>query len=409
MTSAPSDTAAAITARCCIAGGGPAGMMLGLLLARAGIDVVVLEKHEDFLRDFRGDTVHPSTLEVMHELGLLDRLLNRPHEKIETIGVQIGAATFQVADFRHLPTVCRFVALMPQWDFLNFLAQEGARYPGFRLLMRTEATGLLRRDGRVAGVTGSSPDGPLEIHAELTVAADGRGSALRETAGLHVTNLGAPMDVLWLRLSRLASDPAGTLGRIDAGRMFVTLNRGDYWQCAYVIPKGGDATVRAAGLDAFRSEISRLAPHFRDRVHEIADWDAVKLLTVAVNRLPEWHLDGLLCIGDSAHAMSPIGGVGINLAIQDAVAAANIVAPRFQRGSVTRDDLRAVQRRREFPTRMTQRMQLLIQNRLISGILSSTVARAPPWAVRMLDRCPMMRRLPTRILGMGFRPEHIRH
>jgi 2-polyprenyl-6-methoxyphenol hydroxylase-like FAD-dependent oxidoreductase len=409
LTSAPSDTAASITARCCIAGGGPAGMMLGLLLARAGIDVVVLEKHEDFLRDFRGDTVHPSTLEVMHELGLLDRFLTRPHEKIETIGVQIGARTFQVADFRHLPTACRFVALMPQWDFLNFLVQEGARYPGFRLLMRTEATGLLRRDGRVAGVAASGPDGPLEIHAELTVAADGRGSTLREAAGLHVANLGAPMDVLWLRLSRLASDPSGTLGRIDAGRMFVTLNRGDYWQCAYVIPKGGDATVRAAGLDAFRDEISRLAPHFRDRVHEIADWDAVKLLTVAVNRLSEWHLDGLLCIGDSAHAMSPIGGVGINLAIQDAVAAANILAPRFQRGFVTRGDLRKVQRRREFPTRMTQRMQLLIQNRLISGILASTVAPAPPWAVRMLDRCPLMRRLPARVLGMGFRPEHIRH
>jgi 2-polyprenyl-6-methoxyphenol hydroxylase-like FAD-dependent oxidoreductase len=398
-----------ISTRCCIAGGGPAGMMLGFLLARAGIDVVVLEKHGDFLRDFRGDTVHPSTLQVMHELGLLDAFLARPHSEVRTIGVQIGDEFFEVADFTHLPTQCKFIALMPQWDFLDFLAAEAKRYPTFRLLMRTEATGLIREADRMVGITAQGPDGPLEINAELTIAADGRHSTLRESASFEVVDRGAPMDVLWLRLSKAPTDPGQTLGRIDAGRIFIMLDRNDYWQCAFVIPKGGIDTVHAGGLDAFRAEIVRRAPFLRDRVHELASWDDVKLLTVAVNRLDTWFRPGLLFIGDAAHAMSPVGGVGINLAIQDAVATANILVPRLRQGKATLTDLRAVQRRREWPTRMTQRMQVLIQNRVISNVLRGTKTPKPPLALRILARFPVLRRLPARIIGMGFRPEHIRH
>jgi 2-polyprenyl-6-methoxyphenol hydroxylase-like FAD-dependent oxidoreductase len=395
--------------RCCIAGGGPAGMMLGYLLARAGIDVVVLEKHADFLRDFRGDTVHPSTLQVMHELGLLDTFLQRRHSEVRTLAGQIGDDFVRLADFSHLPTRCKFVAFMPQWDFLDFLAGEGKRLPTFHLMMRTEANGLLRDGDRVTGVTAQGPDGPVEIRAELVVAADGRHSTLRDAAGLQVAELGAPMDVLWLRLSKSPQDPAQTLGRIDAGRIFVMLDRDDYWQCAYVIPKGGIDDVHARGLDAFRAEIARLAPYLHDRVHELASWDDVKLLTVAVNRLDTWYQPGLLFIGDAAHAMSPVGGVGINLAVQDAVAAANILVPRLRAGQATSDDLRAVQRRREWPTRMTQGLQLAVQRRVISNVLRSTATLHAPWPVKMLNRLPLLRRLPARIIGIGFRPEHIRH
>jgi 2-polyprenyl-6-methoxyphenol hydroxylase-like FAD-dependent oxidoreductase len=398
-----------ISTRCCIAGGGPAGMMLGLLLAHAGIDVVVLEKHGDFLRDFRGDTVHPSTLQVMHELGLLDAFLALPHSEVRSLGVQIGAEFFEVADFSHMPTRCKFIALMPQWDFLDFLAAEAKRYPTFRLLMQTEASGLLRAGDRMVGVSASGPEGSLEIRAELVIGADGRHSTLRDAAGFEVVDRGAPMDVLWLRLSKHASDPGQTLGRVDAGRFFIMLDRNDYWQCAFVIPKGAIDEVHARGLDAFRADIVQLAPFLRDRVHELATWDDVKLLTVAVNRLDTWHRPGLLFIGDAAHAMSPVGGVGINLAIQDAVAAANILVPRMRQGAATLDDLRAVQRRREWPTRMTQRVQIAIQNRVISNVLRDTATPKPPRAMRMLRRYPALRRLPARIVGMGFRPEHIRH
>ncbi len=398
-----------ITTRCCIAGGGPAGMMLGLLLARAGIDVVVLEQHADFLRDFRGDTVHPSTMQVMHELGLLEGFLALPHSEVRSLAGQIGDDYVPLADFTHLPTRCKFVAFMPQWHFLDFLATEAERYPTFRLLMHTEANDLIREGDRMIGVSASGPDGPLEIGAELIVGADGRHSRLRDAAGFEVVDRGAPMDVLWLRLSKTANDPEQTLGRVDAGRIFVMLDRGDYWQCAFVIPKGGIDAVHARGLEAFRDEIARLAPYLRDRVHEVGSWDDVKLLTVAVNRLDTWFRPGLLFIGDAAHAMSPVGGVGINLAIQDAVAAANILVPRLRQGAATLDDLRAVQRRREWPTRMTQRMQIAIQNRVISNVLRSTGTLKPPWPVRMLGRCPVLRRLPARIIGMGFRPEHIRH
>jgi 2-polyprenyl-6-methoxyphenol hydroxylase-like FAD-dependent oxidoreductase len=397
-----------VSVGCCIAGGGPAGMMLAFLLARAAIPVLVLEKHADFLRDFRGDTIHPSTLEVMHELGVLEEFLQQPHQEVRTLGAQIGDVFLQVADFAHLPTHCRFVALMPQWDFLNFIAKQAKRYPSFRLEMEAEATSLVEVEGRVTGLRAETPKGSLAVRAELVVGADGRHSIVREKAGLDVMDLGAPMDVLWMRLSRHLSDPEQTLGRVDAGRIFVMLNRGDYWQCAYVIPKGGFDQIRRDGLNAFRGEIERLAPYLGDRVGELGDWSDIKLLTVAVDRLRVWHRPGLLCIGDSAHAMSPIGGVGINLAIQDAVAAANILVPPLRRGAVSDDDLRAVQRRREFPTRATQWLQVFLQNRVIGQVLQSTGKLSPPLALRLLGHWPLLRRLPARLVGLGFRPEHVK-
>jgi 2-polyprenyl-6-methoxyphenol hydroxylase-like FAD-dependent oxidoreductase len=397
----------ALRARCCIAGGGPAGMMLGLLLARAGVDTVVLEKHADFLRDFRGDTVHPSTLEVMHELGLLEEFLQRPHQKVPRIEGQVGARAIVMADFSHLPVRCPYIVLMPQWDFLDFLAKHGKAYPGFRLLMQAEALDLVEEGGRVAGVRAAAPDGPLEIRADLTVAADGRHSTLRERARLEVEDFGAPMDVLWMRLSKRADDPKSVLGRLSAGRIFVTLDRGGYWQCAYVIPKGGYEALRKDSFDSFRAGILAVAPFVGERVAELRGWDDVKLLTVQVNRLRRWHRPGLLCIGDAAHAMSPIGGVGINLAIQDAVAAANILAARFAAGPVTEEHLAAVQRRREFATRMTQRMQLFLQQRVISRVLSARTTPGIAWPIRLMQVFPMLRRIPARLIGMGFRPEHV--
>ena len=397
-----------LDARCCIAGGGPAGMMLGFLLARAGVDTIVLEKHADFLRDFRGDTVHPSTLEVMHELGLLEEFLRRPHQKLSRIEGQVGGQPIVMADFSHLPVQCKFIAFMPQWDFLDFLAQHGRRLPGFRLMMQAEATALLEDAGRVVGVQARTAQGPLEIRAALTVAADGRHSVLRDQAGLEVRDFGAPMDVLWMRLSRRPGDPPNTLGRINAGRVFVTLDRGDYWQCAYVIPKGGNDALRRDGIESFRENVAAVAPFLRERVGELRGWDDVKLLTVQVNRLRRWHRPGLLCIGDAAHAMSPIGGVGINLAIQDAVAAANALAAPLSRGAVGNADLEAVQRRRQFPTRMTQRMQLFLQRRVIGRVLASGATPGIALPIRLLQWFPMLQRIPARLIGMGFRPEHAR-
>ena len=401
-------TTGEVSVRCCIAGGGPAGMMLGLLLARAGVAVLVLEKHADFLRDFRGDTIHPSTLEIIHELGLLEDFLKQPHQEVRTLGAQIGDVFLRIADFSHLPTHCRFIALMPQWDFLNFIAGQAKRCPAFQLRMEADVTALIEEGGRVAGVRAQTPEGELTVRADLVVGADGRHSTVRAKAELETFDLGAPMDVLWMRLSRRPTDPEQTLGRIDAGRILVRLNRGDYWQCAFVIPKGGFERVHQAGLASFREEIVRLAPHFRDRVGELGDWSDIKLLTVAVDRLRDWHRPGLLCIGDAAHAMSPIGGVGINLAIQDAVAAANILAPRFLRGEISDDDLQAVQRRREFPTRAMQAVQIFMQNRVIGRVLESKEKLSPPLPLRLLGRWPLLQRLPARLIGLGFRPEHVR-
>jgi 2-polyprenyl-6-methoxyphenol hydroxylase-like FAD-dependent oxidoreductase len=401
-------SAGEISVRCCIAGGGPAGMMLGFLLARAGIPVLVLEKHADFLRDFRGDTIHPSTLEVMHELGLLEEFLQRPHQEIRTLGAQIGDVFLQVADFTHLPTHCQFIALMPQWDFLDFLAEHAKRYPAFQLKMEAEVTDLVLEGGHVTGLRAATTDGELRVRADLVVGADGRHSTVRERAGLDAIDLGAPMDVLWMRLSRHSDDPEQTLGRVDTGRIFVMLNRGEYWQCAFVIPKGGFDEIRGRGLTSLREEIARLAPYLRDRTAELSDWSDVKLLSVSVDRLRVWHRPGLLCIGDAAHAMSPIGGVGINLAIQDAVAAANILAPRFLQGAVSEEHLHAVQRHREFPTRATQWLQVMLQKRVIGRVLKSTAKLSPPPALRLLGQSAFLRRFPARLIGVGFRPEHVK-
>jgi 2-polyprenyl-6-methoxyphenol hydroxylase-like FAD-dependent oxidoreductase len=368
----------------------------------------VLEKHADFLRDFRGDTIHPSTLELMWELGLLDDFLKLPHQEVRTLYAGIGGRNYAVADFSHLPEHCRFLAFMPQWDFLNFLAEHGQRYPTFTLKMQAEVNDLIEEDGAVIGLRAATPEGPLDIRADLVIGADGRQSTVRARAGLAVEELGAPIDVLWFRLTRRPDDPDETLGRFDAGRIFIMINRGEHWQCAFVIPKGTIERLKAAGLSAFRASVAGLAPSVGDRVGEIGDWDAVKLLTVQVDRLARWYRPGLLCIGDAAHAMSPIGGVGINLAIQDAVAAANILAAPLREGRATVDDLARVQKRRLFPTRVTQRFQVLVQNRIIAKVLSGQRAFAAPLPIRILDRCPVLRRIPARLVGIGVRPEHVR-
>jgi 2-polyprenyl-6-methoxyphenol hydroxylase-like FAD-dependent oxidoreductase len=393
---------------CCIAGGGPAGMVLGFLLARAGVEVVVLEKHGDFLRDFRGDTIHPSTLEILHELGLLEEFLKRPHQEARQISGVIGDEEIPVADFTHLPTHCKFIAFMPQWDFLDFIAEHARRYPTFRLIMRAEVTALLEEDGRVAGVHATTPDGPLEVRAELTFGTDGRHSTVRDQAGLVVENVGAPIDVLWMRLSRSPTDPEQPLGRFDQGRILVMIYRGDYWQCGFIIPKGGFDEIRKRGIEAFREEIAAIAPFVRDRVDELKDWDDIRLLTVAIDHLRDWSRPGLLCIGDAAHAMSPVGGVGINLAIQDAVAASNILAAPLREKRLTIDDVRKVQGRRELPTSLTQGLQVIIQDRVIGRVLGSRGTFRPPWILRMVRRFPFLRRIPARVMGIGFRPEHIK-
>jgi len=381
--------------------------MLGLLLARAGVEVDVLEKHADFLRDFRGDTIHPSTLEVMYELGLLASFLQRPHQKIEQLAAVIGDRSLRIADFTHLATHCRFIALMPQWDFLDFIATQAKRYTSFRLRMQTEATGLIEEQGRVVGVRARTANGQLSIRADLVVAADGRDSKLRDAAGLRVKDLGAPIDVLWMRLSKQPGDPNEVLGRVAAGALLVMLDRGNYWQCAYVIAKGEAERLRGEGITAFRDRVADVAPLLGDRLTELKDWDDVKLLSVAVNRLTTWARPGVLFLGDAAHAMSPVGGVGINLAIQDAVAASNLLAEPLRRGRLTLRNLEAVQERRLFPTRVTQWLQVQIQNNFLSRVLASRTAPSPPLPVRWLDGCPYLRRLPAHLIGVGVRPEHV--
>ena len=381
-------------------------MMLGYLLARAGVDVVVLEKHADFLRDFRGDTVHPSTLAVLAELGMLERFLARPHQELRKIKVEIGNRVFQVGDFGRLKTKCPFIAFMPQWHFLDFLAAEGAKLPQFRLLMSTEATKLLSREDRIAGLRAQGPDGEVRIRAGLVVAADGRQSVLRQQAGLKVLDLGAPIDVLWFRVRKSDETTEQTLGRLDAGRFMITIDRGDYWQCAYVIRKGAAEVLKAGPLGPFKQAVVAAAPYLGGGIGDITSWDDVKLLSVAVDRLEQWSRPGLLCIGDAAHAMSPIGGVGINMAIQDAVAAANLLAAKLKAGTTTALDLDAVRRRRLFPTRVTQAFQVFVQNRFLLPVLARKPFKAP-LIVRLLDRFPMLQVLPARFIGLGVRAEHI--
>jgi 2-polyprenyl-6-methoxyphenol hydroxylase-like FAD-dependent oxidoreductase len=392
---------------CCIAGGGPAGMMMGFLLARAGVDVVVLEKHADFLRDFRGDTIHPSTLDVMHELGLLDEFLRRPHDELLEVAVRIGGEQARIGDFRHVPAHCRFLMMMPQWDFLDFLAGHARKLPNFHLVMQAEARTLQTESGRVVGLVARTPDGDLDVRAALVVGADGRHSTIRAQAGLEPQDFGAPMDVLWLRVSRRPDDPPDLFGQIDAGRMLVMIARGDYWQCALLIAKGSFDAVRGRGIGALHESLLALSPWLGERVAELAGWDQVKLLSVKVDRLREWARPGLLCIGDAAHAMSPVGGVGINLAVQDAVAAARLLAGPLRDHALDLAALQRVQRRREWPVRVVQRMQIMMQNRLIAPVLATSRPVRMPWFLRVLGRFALLRRIPAWFIGVGVRPEHV--
>jgi 2-polyprenyl-6-methoxyphenol hydroxylase-like FAD-dependent oxidoreductase len=391
---------------CCVVGGGPAGVMLGYLLARAGIKVTVLEKHENFFRDFRGDTVHPSTLDIMHQLELLDGLLQLPHQRVTSVSARVGDFDFDAADFRLVPTRCKFVALMPQWDFLNFLSERAKRFDGFELLMQHEALGLIRDGQRIAGVEARSPAGPLQIEADLVIACDGRHSTIRQSARLSVQEFGVPIDVLWFRISRQAHDPQQVLGNINYGKALILINRGDYFQAGLIIRKGAFEQIKARGLDAFRQDIGQIAPYLRDRAAEIETWDQIKLLTVQINRLRQWHLPGLLCIGDAAHAMSPAGGVGINLAIQDAVAAANILAVPLRGGQVTDLILKRVQQRREFPTRVTQFLQVNA-HKALNAVFKTDGPIQAPWQLKVVDALPGRKWIMGYVVGVGVRPEHV--
>ena len=405
------ETPTSLKVQVCVAGGGPAGMMLGYLMARAGVKTVVLEKHADFLRDFRGDTVHPSTLQAMHDLGLIGAFLKRPHSELHKIGVEIDGRPITVVDLSHLPVDHRFVAFMPQWDFLNFLMEEGKKLPALQVIMQAEATDLIRgADGRVVGLSARTPEGPLEIHADLVVGADGRSSVLRDRAGLPVTDLGAPIDVFWFRLSRDPKDEDQLLGRLNAGRFIVTIERGDYWQCAFVIAKGGADQMKAGGIESFRAKIAEAAPFLGPKLGELKSFDELKLLTVTVDRLEHWSKPGLLFIGDAAHAMSPIGGVGINLAVQDAIAAANILAEPLAAGRTLSDhDLDAVRRRRLLPTRIIQGFQVVVQDRLFKPALAGGDAtHINPAPIEFIARTPILQRLAARMIGLGVRLERVR-
>ena len=397
-----------VKVRCCIVGGGPAGMMLGYLLGRAGIDVVVMEKHADFFRDFRGDTVHPSTLQVMDELSLIDDFLKLPHQRLQKMDGLFGGTPVRIADLRRLHTKYPFIAFMPQWDFLNFLREAGKRFASLQVMMNTEAVDLIRRGETIAGVRASTPDGVIDIEADLTVACDGRHSTVRERAGLEVDEIGAPMDVLWFRVGRKADETENLFARVEPGKMMVTFDRGDYWQCAYVIAKGRYEAVKARGLQALLDDVVHMAPILRSGVADVKSFDDVKLLTVAINRLARWTRPGLLCIGDAAHAMSPVGGVGVNLAVQDAVATANLLADKLRHGCPSENELDAVRRRREFAVKMTQAMQMVVQNNIISGALQG--GNRPlkvPLVVRLITALPWLQGIPARLLALGVRPEHV--
>jgi 2-polyprenyl-6-methoxyphenol hydroxylase-like FAD-dependent oxidoreductase len=398
-----------LTAQCCIAGGGPAGVMAGYLLARAGVDVIVLEKHKDFLRDFRGDTVHPSTLEVLYELGILEGFLQRTHQEYPKLGFRFGEIGVEIGDFSHLPTHCKFVALMPQWDFLNYLTEAGRKFPGFQMKTQYEVTDLLEENGQIVGVKGKTANGAFELRAHLTIGADGRRSVVREKAGLQIEDLGAPMDVLWMRLPKKPDDSYYALGHLKKGKMLVTINRGEYWQCAYIIFKDAFPQIQQRGLPAFRADIADVAPFLSDRTATLQDWKEISLLSVRVDRLRNWSRPGLLCIGDAAHAMSPVGGIGINLAIQDAVAAANILAEPLRQNRATHDDLRAVEKRRIRPTRWTQVLQVQAHKRVVEPTLSGRASFDKlPFVISLLSNYPWLRRFPARLIGMGLRPEHVR-
>ena len=392
--------------RCVIAGGGPAGIMAGYLLARAGVPVIVLEKHSDFFRDFRGDTIHPSTLQLMYELGLLDEFLRQPHQEVRELRAVVNGQAVPIADFTKLPTHCKFIAFMPQWDFLNFLSMRAKKFPCFQLLMQHEVVDLTFDQQRVSGVYAKNPGGDLEIRADLVIGADGRHSIVQMRSGLERQEFGVAIDVLWMRISKKDNDPQQTLGFFQQGKLLVLLDRGDYWQCGFVIPKGGFDHIKERGLQQLQHEIVSFATFLRDRIAEVDDWSKIKLLTVQINRLREWCRGGLLCIGDSAHAMSPAGGVGINLAIQDAVATANLLAEKLRTGPVSVDDLRKVQARREWPTRLIQAMQVFVHRHVVTGQTSQR-KESLPLAVRLLKWFPVLRQLPARFIGIGPRPEHI--
>ena len=391
--------------RCVIAGGGPAGIMAGYLLARAGVPVIVLEKHADFFRDFRGDTIHPSTLELMYELGLLEEFLKQPHQEVRELRAVVNDQTVPIADFTKLPTRCKFIAFMPQWDFLNFLSMHAKKLPSFQLLMEHEVVDLMFDQQCVTGVRAKTPRGELEIRADLVIGADGRHSIVQACAGLERQDFGVPIDALWMRISKKQDDPEQSFGFFQQGKLLVLLDRGDYWQCGFVIPKGGFNEIKARGLQQFQNDIVSFAGFLRDRVAELDDWSKIKLLTVQINRLREWCRGGLLCIGDSAHAMSPAGGVGINLAIQDAVATANLLAEKLRTGPVSVDDLRKVQARREWPTRLIQGMQVFIHRRVVTGRTSNR-KQSLPFIFRLVKWFPVLRQLPARFIGIGPRPEH---
>jgi 2-polyprenyl-6-methoxyphenol hydroxylase-like FAD-dependent oxidoreductase len=396
-----------LEATCCVAGGGPAGMMLGYLLARRGVEVTVLEKHKDFFRDFRGDTVHPSTLEILKELGLLKEFLDLPHEKVASLGVIIGDSRVEVADFRHVPVTCKFVALMPQWDFLNFLAGHAKKFPSFQLLMEHEATNLLIEGDRIVGVVARNKRREVQIRADLVVGSDGRHSVTRAAAGLDLIEHGVPIDVLWFRISRKPDDPAQVLGNVNYGKALILINRSDYFQVGLIIPKGSYDDNKARGLDALRADIRQIAPYLGERVNELSNWDQIKILTVQINRLRKWYRDGLLCIGDAAHAMSPAGGVGINLAIQDAVATANLLTKPLQERRVSLTALAAVQKRRELPTRITQAIQLSA-HRGLARVFERPRPIQAPWQVKAAVHIPGIQRAVGYAVGIGVRPEHVR-